>query len=270
MRKCFVFLFILLSIGVKAQTAQEVLEYKRCFEKAKSHGLQEKRIDIDGEVYDLMCERDFARENIMLSDKEELQKLSDVISYQKFGVKGRFGNIYDWKSMRELFGEGFRGEKKFEQALMSYSQDGTFQLMCHGVSDQSHNSLDKVRLDGKIVEADRVAKIILKEMDGYEIITKYSSRPIVVVIHACGAGGTSDNSFASKLSGYLAEKSPNIYVVAAPGAVHPVASWPYTEVVMDKNGSMTKWNCFHNGKFISAGDKDFARTVTMIQNRQIR
>lgn len=260
---------VVLSLVVQAQngdnTVQDILNLRSCYEKIKSHSLQEKHIDIDGEVFNLMSERNFAEENIVLSDKEELQKLSDEISYQKFGVKGRFGNIVDIKSMRELFGEGPQGRMLFEQATMNYSQDGTFQLMSHGAFSQTNNSLDMIVLDGKTVDAEKAAKIILKEMEGYEIITKYSNRPLVVVIHACGVGDKSINSFASKLSGYLTEKSSNIYVVAAPGKVYPVASWPYKEIVIDKNGKVVNWNCFYGGRFLVEGEQDFEATVIKIQ-----
>lgn len=271
MKRILLIVAILLSIQAQAQTdevsVQDILRLKSCYEKIKSHGLQQKCIDIDGEKFNVMSERDFARENIMVSDKEELQKVSDLIHYEKVGVNGKFASIMDRKSMRELFGEGPRGQMLFEQATMNYSQDGTFQLMCHGVSDQTHNSLDRISIDGKIIDAKRAARIILKEMEGYEIITKYTERPLVVVIHACGVGGTSENSFASQLSGYLSEKSPNIYVVAAPGEIYPVTSWPYKEIVKDKNGNWAKWNCFYKGKFLVEGEKDFEATVTKIQRQ---
>ena len=267
MKRALVISFILLSLGIQAQTekttAKDILNLKLCYEKNKSNDLQEKSIDIDGEVYNVMSERNFADENIMVSDKEELQKLADLISYETVGVKGKFGRIIDWKSVNELFGSRIQAE----QASMNYMQDGTFQLLCHGVSDQSHNSLDKISLDGKAVDAERAAKIILKEMEGYDIITKYTNRPLVVVIHACGVGGKSDASFASRLSECLAEKSPNIYVVAAPAKVYPSAkTWPsYKEYVLDDKGKAVNWNCFHGGKFITEGKKDFAETVTFLQ-----
>ena len=265
--------FALLPLWVYAQTKEisenDILNLRSCYEKFKSHDLQEKSIEVDGEVYNLMSERDFARENIMVCDKDELQKISDEISIERFGVKGRFGYIVDWKSMRQLFDKEFTGEMQLRQAAMSYSQDGSFQLMCHGISDQSHNSLNKIYLDGKVLDADKAAKLILEEMEGYDIITKYTRRPLVVVIHACGVGGKSSDSFASQLSGYLAEKSSIIYVVAASGNVHPVVSWPYKEVVME-NGKMINWNCFHGGKFLKEGEKDFETTVIKIQKEYSR
>lgn len=271
MKRILLLPIIFLTFGMHAQTKevteQDILNMRSCYEKIKSHSLQQKCIDIDGEKFNIMSERDFARENIIVSDRDELQKVSDLIHYEKVGVNGKFVSIVDRKSMRELFGEGHQGQMLFDQATMSYSQDGTFQLMCHGVSDQTHNSLDKISIDGKIIDAERASKIILKEMEGYEIITKYTNHPLVVVIHACGVGGVSDNSFAAKLSGLLAAKSPNIYVVAAPGNIYPVASWPYKEVVKDKNGNWTKWNCFYKGKFLVEGEKDFEATVTIIQRQ---
>lgn len=265
--------FALLPLWVYAQTKEisenDILNLRSCYEKFKSHDLQEKSIEVDGEVYNLMSERDFARENIMVCDKDELQKISDEISIERFGVKGRFGYIVDWKSMRQLFDKEFTGEMQLRQAAMSYSQDGSFQLMCHGISDQSHNSLNKIYLDGKVLDADKAAKLILEEMEGYDIITKYTRRPLVVVIHACGVGGKSSDSFASQLSGYLAEKSSIIYVVAASGNVHPVVSWPYKEVVTE-NGKMINWNCFHGGKFLKEGEKDFETTVIKIQKEYSR
>ena len=269
MKKLFLLQIILLSLADQAQdkeiTVQDILDFKDCYAKIKSHGLQEKSIDIEGEIYNLMSERDYARENLLVSDKDELQKLSDKISYESVGIKGKFGSIVDWESMNQLFGSRIQAE----QASMSYMRDGTFQLMCHGISDQSHNSLDKVSLDGKEVDADRAAKIILNELEGYDIITNYTDRPLVVVIHACGVGGKGNDSFASKLSAYLAEKSPNIYVVAAPGSVYPsTRTWPnYTETVVDKNGKTINWNCFHGGKFLTEGEKDFDQTVTKIQKQ---
>jgi len=271
MKRILLLSLVFLTLGINAQTkevtGQDILNMRSCYEKIKSHGLQQKCIDIDGEQFNVMSERDFARENIMVSDKEELQKISDLIHYEKVGINGKFVSVTDRKSMRELFGEGHRGQMLYEQATMSYSQEGTFQLMCHGISDQKHNPLDKISIDGKIIDAERTSKIILKEMEGYEIITKYTNRPLVVVLHACGVGGISENSFASQLSGYLAEKSPNIYVVAAPGNIYPVASWPYKEIVKDKNGNWVKWNCFYNGKFLVEGEKDFEATVTKIQRQ---
>lgn len=268
-RLFFISIIILLSFGVKAQTdettVQDILNYRPCYEKHKSHGLREKKLDIGGETYNLMSERDYARENIMVSDKKELQKLSDKISYESFGIKGKFGSIVDWKSMNNLFGSRIQAE----QASMSYTQEGTFQLMAHGVSDQSHNSMDKIRLDDKEVDAEKASEIILKELEGYDIITNYTDKPLVVVIHSCGVGSKSENSFASKLSGILAKKSPNIYVVAAPENIYPSAStWPtYKETVKDKNGEITNWNCFHGGKFLEEGDKDFDTTVTKLQKK---
>ena len=272
-KKAILISFALLPLGVYAQTEEisenDILNLRSCYEKVKSHGLQEKSIDIDGEVYNVMSERDFARENIVMSDKEELQKISDEISIERFGVKGRFGYIVDWKTMRKLFDKEFTGKMQLRQAAMSYCQDGSFQLMCHGISDQSHNSLNKIYLDGKVLDADKAAKLILEEMEGYDIVTKYTHRPLVVVIHACGVGGKSADSFASQLSGYLAEKSFNIYVVAASGKVHPVVSWPYKEIVME-NGKMINWNCFHGGKFLKEGEKDFETTVINLQKEYSR
>ena len=103
MKKILFVSLLMLTFGVRAQngevTERDVLNLKSCYEKFKSHDLQEKSIDVDGEIYNLMSERDFARENIMVSDKEELQKLADLISYETVGVKGKFGRIIDWKSM---------------------------------------------------------------------------------------------------------------------------------------------------------------------------
>ena len=273
MRKILVFTFVLLALGVKSQnkevTDQDILNFKSCYENIKSHGLKEKNIDIEGEVFNLMSECHFAEENIFLSDKDELQKFSNQIAAS--GNK-RCGYIIDMKSISEIFGGEFQGIMKVEEAVTSgYTQEGTFHLLCHGLSDQTYNSLDKIRLDSKVVDAKKASEIILKEMEGYEIITKYTKRPVVVVIHSCGVGGKSNNSFASKLSGYLAEKSPNIYVVAAPGKVYPsVNTWPYTETVKDDKGVVVNWNCFHGGKFISEGEKDFAATVTKIQKTYLK
>ena len=260
---------VLLSMAVQAQvgevTSQDILNLRSCYEKIKSHGLHEKYIDVDGEVFELMSERHFAEENIFLSDKDELQRFSNRIA--AYGNK-KFGYIIDMKSISEIFGGGIEGKMKVEEAALSgYMQEGSFHLLCHGLFDQTHNSLDKIRLDGKVVDAKKASEIILKEMEGYEIITKYTKRPVVVVIHSCGVGGKSNNSFASKLSGYLAEKSPNIYVVAAPGKIYPyLGEWPdYSEIVKDNKGNIVNWNCFHGGKFISEGQRDFSATVTKIQ-----
>lgn len=267
MKKILLVTVAMLSLAVQGQnrevTVQDIFDLQKCYVSYKSNGLQEKSIDIDGDIFNLMSERDYARENLLVSDKDELQKLCDKISYESVGIKGKFGSIVDWKSMSKLFGSRIQAE----QASMSYMRDGTFQLMCHGISDQSHNSLDKVSLDGKEVDAARAAKIILKELEGYDIITNYTNRPLVVVIHACGVGGKSNDSFASKLSAYLTEKSPNIYVVAAPGKVYPSAStWPdYYERVVDNSGNVINWNCFHGGKYISEGEKNFDETVTKLQ-----
>lgn len=269
MKRILLLSVVLLSLSALAQnyeiTKQDILDIKSCFEKERSHDLQEEYIDIDGEIFNVMSERNFANENISVCDKDELQKLSDVISYESYGVNGQFGSIVDWKSMNKLFGSRIQAE----QASMSYMQEGSFHLMCHGISDQSFNSTNKVLIDGKEVDAKRAARIILKQMDGYELITKYTKRPLVVVIHACGVGEKSNNSFASELSGYLSQKSPNIYVVAAPGQVYPTKdTWVnYKERVLNKNKVWVNWNCFHNGKFISEGEKDFDKTVTMIQKK---
>lgn len=132
--------------------------------------------------------------------------------------------------------------------------------------------MNRIVLDGNEIDAKSAAKIILRELEGYDIITKYSKRPLVVVIHACGVGGKSRCSFASRLSRYLAKKSPIIYVIAAPGNIHPsVNTWPsYTETVIDNKGIAVNWNCFHKGKFVSEGEKDFASTIIKIQNEYLK
>jgi len=188
MRRILLITIVLLSLGVQAQngepTVQDILNYKSCYEKLKSHSLQETNIPIDCDTFHLMSERHFAEENIFVSDKDELQKLNDKINYEAYGNKN-CGYIIDMKSISEIFGGGFQGRMDVGTAATSgYTQEGSFHLLCHGISDQTHNSLDKISIDGKIVDANRAAKIILKVMEGFEIITKYSNRPLVVVIHS--------------------------------------------------------------------------------------
>lgn len=263
---------MLLALSAQAQTEeilpQQFLSLGSFDEKYKSYGLQEKSIDIEGEVFNLMTEHDSVGISIIVGDKDELQKLSDRISYELFGVQRNFVRVVDRKSMNLLFGSKINAE----QATMIYLQEGSFHLLCHGLSDQSYNSVNRIILDGKEVDAKRTAKIILKELENCDVITKYTKRPIVVVIHACGVGSESRNSFASKLSRHLAKKSPIIYVVAASGNIHPsVNTWPsYAETVIDDKGIVVNWNCFHKGKFVSEGEKDFTTTIVKIQNGYLK
>ena len=264
--------FMLLSLGVQAQTeenlSQQFLGLRSCDESYKPHGLQEKSIDIDGEVFYLMIEHDSVGVNIVVSDKDEFQKLSNRISYELFGAQGNFDRIAEWKTMNLLFGNRINAE----QTTMSFLKEGSIHLLCHDLSDQSYNLKNKIILDGKEIDAKRTARIILKELEDYDIFTKYSKRPLVVVIHACGVGGKSRNSFASRLSKYLAKESPIIYVIAAPGKIRSsVSTWPfYTETVIDEKGIVVNWNCFHKGKFVSEGEKDFATTIVKIQNEYLK
>lgn len=270
MKKTFGIFILFLSLGVYAQSDEEmireILEYKLCYEQNKSHGLVEQSFEIDGEVFDLMSECHFANENIVVSDKDELQKVADKISYDIYGIPKKFGYIVDWKSIRVIFQNSMI---ETEQVAMNYMQEGTFQLLCHGLTQKGQTMADKVLLDNKELDAQKTAEIILEAMDGYEIITNYTNRPLVVVIHSCNVGGKSDDSFASKVSGLLAEKSANIYVVAAPYKVVPTTStWPYySERIVTPQGKQVKWNCFHNGKFLMEGEFEFDKTVTKIQNK---
>ena len=272
MRRIQLVLFMLLSLGVQAQSEEDMLTQTKnlrlCYENCNSYSLQEKSIEIYGEVFNLMTMYDSIGANIIVCDKEELQKLSDKISYETFGIQGESGWTVDRKTISILFGSRINAE----QAAMSYLQEGSFHLLCHGFSDNSYNSVNRIILDGKEIDARRTARIISKELEDCDIITKYTKRPIVVVIHACGAVGKSRNSFASRLSRYLAKKSPIIYVVAASGNIHPsVSTWPsYTETVIDDKGIVVNWNCFHKGKFISEGEKDFAATIVKIQNEYLK
>ena len=76
MRKIQLVLFMLLPLGVQTQSEENMLwqthNLKLCYENCKSHGLQEKSIDIDGEVFNLMTEYDSVGVNIIVSDKDEL------------------------------------------------------------------------------------------------------------------------------------------------------------------------------------------------------
>lgn len=240
-----------------------------CYENCKSHGLQEKSVDIGGTVFNLMMVNDSVGLNVIVCDKDELQKLRDGIGYDAFSTQGKLGRSVGWTSMDNLL---FGSQIGVEQVIMNYLQEGSFHLLCHGISDKNFGSMNRIILDGKEIDAKDAAKIILRELEGYDIITKYSKRPLVVVIHACGVGGRSRCSFASRLSRYLAKKSPIIYVVAAPGNIHPsVSTWPsYTETVIDDKGISVNWNCFHKGKFVSKGEKDFASTIIKIQNEYLK
>jgi len=270
MKRILLLLFVLMSLCAQAQTEDEPQNDKTCYDDHKFLGLQEKNIDLGGKVFTLMTEGDFAGENIILCDKEELLKLCHRISSELFVPQGKYDKIVDWKSMKILFGNRI----STQQAIFGYLQEGSFHLLCYGLSDQNYNSANKIVLDGKEIDAMSASKIILKEPEGYDIISKYSKRPLVVVIHACGAGGKSRCSFASRLSRYLAKKLPIIYVVAAPGNIHPsvsISTWPsYTETVIDDKGIAVSWNCFHKGKFVSEGEKDFATTIVKIQNEYLR
>lgn len=263
-----VFLPLVLQAQINTITPQVDLPVESYYKNIKLHGIHEKSIDVDGEVFNLMTAYDSIGVNIIVSDRGELQKLSDKISYDLFGSQRNFDRIADWKLMNLLFGSKINAE----QATMSYLQEGSFHLLCHGLSDNNYNSVNRIILDGKEIDAKRAARIILKELEDYDIITKYTKRPLVVVIHACGVGGKSRNSFASRLSKYLAKESPIIYIVAAPGYIHPsVSTWPsYTESVIDDKGIVVNWNCFHKGKFITEGENDFATTIIKIQNEYLK
>lgn len=258
---------VFLPLVLQAQIDATILQ-GLCYENNKAHGFEEKSVEIDEGVFNLMTKYDFVGVNVIVSDKDEIQKLSDRISREVFGSKEGYGRNVDRKSLSILFGNRIN----VEQVTLSYSQEGSFHLLCHGFSDKSYNSVNRIILDGKEIDAKRAARIVLKELEGCDAITKFTKRPVVVVIHACGVGGKSRNSFASRLSRYLAKKSPIIYVVAAPGNIHPsVNSWPsYKEIVIDDNGIIVNWNCFHKGKFISEGEKDFATTIVKIQNKYLK
>lgn len=261
-----------LALGAQAQTEkikpQQDFREWTCYDNNKSCGFREKSIDMDGKVFTLMTEGDFVGENIIVCDKEELLKLCDRISYEYFGVQGKHAGIDERTLLNTLFGNKINTE----QAALCYLQEGSFHLICQGLSDQSYNSVNRILINGKEIDAKQVAELILNELEECDIITKYTQRPVVVVIHSSGAGVKSRRSFASKLSKHLAKKSRSIYVVAAPGKIHPsISTWPsYSETVIDENGNIVNWNCFHRGRCISEGEKDFAATIIKIQNEYLK
>lgn len=266
----FVISFVLLTLGGKSQneevTESDNLDMEPFYELAQ--GLREEYINIDSDVFNLISKRDYVGENMILCDKGELQKIIDKISFELFGAKEKYASIADWKTMNILFGKGIYEE----QALMNYLQESSFHLLCHGFLDNKQNYDNKIILDDKEFGAKGVAQLLLHELKGCDIVTKFTKRPFVVVVHSSGIGGKSKRSFASKLSKYLSKEFPNIYVVAASGAITLSISSgaSCTETVIDSKGEIVNWNCFHAGKFIEEGEKDFAATVIKIQKEYLK
>ena len=104
-------------------------------------------------------------------------------------------------------------------------------------------------------------------LQNYDILLKYREEPFPIVLHSCKSGQGGDNSFAAKLSSIIAQKIPQVAVIASPELVlcEMDNKGNYNEYVSDRSGSKHgNWLVFQNGKQTMQGTPDYKSTVNKI------
>ena len=94
---------------------------------------------------------------------------------------------------------------------------------------------------------------------------KYREEPFPIVLHSCKSGQGGDNSFAAKLSSIIAQKIPQVAVIASPELVlcEMDNKGNYNEYVSDRSGSKHgNWLVFQNG------DIAVAKISPCLENRK--
>lgn len=248
---------------------RQILEFKECFDLNFTIPLQPKELSVNDTTVTAAVELSFGKTRFAVADIGELRELSFYLSADR--QRSAF-SLADYRSIGDVFNPR---EIDYLQTHC-YNRPQTFQILGHGMVDQTGDSRNTIQIDGTEIGPEEMARTMLDLLQGYEAIIDLEEKPFTVVLHCCKSGDGAD-SFAARLSEALGRQARNIYVVAPPGNIYPSADLQqYSETVApDRSTASTPgyrgmpWNVFADGRLLGAGDPDFDRTVDMVESRRI-
>lgn len=259
----FTILLLCLPALLQAQTKEEiealrqqVLAYKKCFPARSQLTTTPARYTLNnGEEVNVRIRSDFSNENFVQSDP--------TLGTVRFALAD---------------GKDDYISRNVEDIMDAYGQSSpAFHIIAHGITDPN-GSTQTISLDGKQLNADQVADLIVQQMQGYHHILNALETPFPVVVHSCNAAKGPD-SFAEQLSKRLSEKMLNVSVVAPPNVLYgqtvterlPNGSTKssYTETVVGTTGYKSgpdagSWDIFTEGRR-TQGEKTFQATLKRLR-----
>lgn len=239
-------LLLLFPITLRAQDngrieelRQKILSYKKCFPaRSKLTTTPACYTLSNGEQVNVRIRSDFGKESFMQCDPT-LRSISFSLSDTNDDYISR----------------------NAEDIMNAYGQSApAFHIIAHGITDPD-GSTQTISIDGKKLNAEQAAELIIQQMQGYHHIINALETPFPIVIHSCNAA-KGENSFAEQLSKRLSEEMLNVSVVAPPNVLYgqtvsermPDGSTKsvYTETVVGETGFKSgpdagSWDVFTNG-----------------------
>lgn len=248
---------------------RQILEFKECFELNYTIPPQPKELAVNDTTVTAAVELSFGKARFAVADIGELRELSFYLSADR--QRSAF-SLADYRSIGDVFNPR---EIDYLQTHC-YNRPQTFQILGHGMVDQTGDSHNTIQIDGTEIGPEEMARAMLDLLRGYETIIGLEDKPFTVVLHCCKSGDGAD-SFAARLSEALGRQARNIYVVAPAGNIYPSADLQqYREIVAPDRRTASApgyrgmpWNVFADGRLLGAGDPDFDRTVDMVESRRI-
>lgn len=273
-------LLILCTLGVYAQDFDKmsneekrklIKEYHACFIQLSLPASHEETITLSsGKTIRVLAQSDFERSAFVSVEK----LLEDVRLWKMSPYLWRMNHsknnsaVMDGKDLTQW------EINSFYEIAESYFKDcsSTYHIAAHGLVTKEGQALDRIKIDGKYLDAAETAEFIILSMnETFHHIITVEEQPFVVVVHSCTVAQGEDN-FTSQLSKELAKYIPNVSVVGAPDVVRcTVINDKYTELVVPNNQAKTenpqrlKWKVYRNGKNTNQGQYDYLKTVSVIQ-----
>lgn len=229
----------------------EILEYQKCFTDRSILKTSKMTSSLpDGTNIDVLVRSDYTKERFVQADTR-LTNLKIALVDQK----DKFMDKYAEEIMDDYFSTG-----------------PGFHILAHGVSNPNEPA-KTISMDGRELNAEQVAAVILEQLGGYQHIINALETPFPIVVHSCNAGKGED-CFGAQLSKILKESMLNVSVIAAPGVVQAtvrnsdriLAEERYQEYVSDDNDYVRyKWNIFIDGTRVS-GCNTYKDTMKLINS----
>ena len=218
----------------------EILAYQKCFTDRSilKTSKMSSRLP-DGTDIDVLVRSDYTNERFVQGD----MRLTDL-KIALVDQKDEFMDKYAEEIMDEYFSTG-----------------PGFHILAHGIRNPE-GPAQTISMDGRELNAEQVAGLILEQLGGYQHIINALETPFPIVVHSCNAGKGED-CFGAQLSKILKKSMLNVSVIAAPGVVQATVrnstripdDERYQEYVSDENNrARYKWNIFIDGTRISGGD----------------
>lgn len=134
-----------------------------------------------------------------------------------------------------------------------------------GFQFNSHGSENGVIIDGRQLNAEQTAGLILDNMQNFNLVLNAKGDPLPVVLHCCECAKGGENSFAAELSRELSKYMGNVTVIASDKVIEGrnYTDGHYEEVLIDANGKEAAdqtWMMFKNGK-LYRGAKGYKATM---------